>query len=126
MPSQRSVLISSDGPTWETAAPHEALGREYPDLGVPDAVFADETLDSNVAHMTAHRLTSVDGALWAAGEDYDASRPLKSLPALWRSDDGGRTWQRVPEEVFVPFVLFDDGCVRIATTAAGDVLLIQQ
>lgn len=264
MSSQRSVLISPDGTTWETVALHETLGREYPDLGVPDAVFAApgsrsvtvlftraaevesrlatlvtttdgetwreidgaelfdstdiarvipggdgliavgaspggefvptaavftssdgtswrrvtpttpdfddkimtdvistpdgfvavggdffgtglmtawtspdglswtrsphpaETLDPDVAHMTAHRLTSVDGVLWASGEDFDASRPLQSLPALWRSDDGGRTWQRVPDEPFVPFVLFDDAGVRIATTAAGDALLIQQ
>ncbi len=85
-----------------------------------------ETLDPDVAHMTAHRVTSVDGALWAAGEDNDASRPIKSLPALWKSDDGGWTWQRVTDEAFVPFVLFDDGRVRIATTVAGDVLLIQR
>ncbi|MDH4119993.1 MAG: exo-alpha-sialidase [Acidimicrobiia bacterium] len=102
-----TAWTSPDGLSW-TRSPHP-----------------DETLDPSVAQMTAHRITSLDGVLWASGEDHDASRSVSSLSALWKSEDGGRTWQRVADDVSVPFVLFDDGRVRIATTADRDVLLIQ-
>lgn len=71
----------------------------------------DESTDPSVAQMTAHAVTANGNVLWAAGRDFDASRNVTTLPAVWRSDDGGVTWVRVEADAYgdpiVPFDLLD-------------------
>jgi hypothetical protein len=53
--------------------------------------------------MTAERVASTGGRLWAVGTDYDAARDPNEIPALWVSDDG-RNWNRVEiDQGIVPF-----------------------
>lgn len=44
-----------------------------------------------------HMVASFDDALWLMGGQTDVSDPATALADVWRSDDGGETWQQQPD-----------------------------
>ncbi|GBE24219.1 hypothetical protein BMS3Bbin02_00488 [bacterium BMS3Bbin02] len=96
-----TAWTSSDGVHWHRSpAPQGEIGAEF-------------------GFQTAVALTVVDGSIWVTGRDFDAARgddnSDRSLPALWRSDDGIE-WVRVDPEtvtVAIPFVVIDFPGLRI-------------
>ncbi len=70
-----------------------------------------EHVDADVAYMTATSITEVGGALYAAGEDFDARRPdaSQAAVALWMSGDGA-TWERLLDRsTAIPFNIVSYG-----------------
>lgn len=78
---------------------------------------SSETIDPSTAFMTAERVTSTGGRLWAAGTDFDAARDPDELAALWVSDDG-RNWNRVEIDAELDIVPFEIVSVADLTLAA--------
>lgn len=81
----------------------------------PDA-SPDEQVNAGVAYLQPTALTLVGADLYAAGFDFDASRPEaeQTLAALWRKVAGG-AWERVDAETVgvVPFARTEVGVVVV-------------
>lgn len=84
-----AVWSSTDGTVWQRQA------------------SPPEKLDPTVAQLSASAVASHGDTLFAAGTDYDASRPEleQTRAAMWRSV-GGAHWERIPPDALpgaVPF-----------------------